>query len=281
MGRNFSAWGLWVSIVLVVAPTAWANRLQRFVYDPPQNRVEFSLTADAQPNGTVIFNPLRIVIDLPNVDYRGGTIKRQLGKAIDSIRIGKSDATTTRLVLEFAPHVQFDPTSLRLSTDNLGNWVLNLPPQAAVQPTHGVTNSLGWMQPVAGQISDGFGYRIHPILGDRRLHRGIDFSAPVGTPIWAVADGTVITAEWDDNYGNFIEIRHADGIVTLYAHADKLFVTKGQRVQRGEAVAAVGSTGRSSGPHLHFEVLPDGKNPVDPIAYLTGSANSRLVLNLN
>jgi murein DD-endopeptidase MepM/ murein hydrolase activator NlpD len=130
-------------------------------------------------------------------------------------------------------------------------------------------------------MTDGFGYRVHPLYGDRRLHRGIDISAPVGTPIWAVADGTVITAEWDNSYGNFVEIRHGDGTVTLYAHADKLFVAKGQQVKQGEAIAAVGSTGRSSGPHLHFEVLPDGKIPVDPMAYLTGGGSPRLVLNLD
>lgn len=263
-----------VAGMLLLAPAGWANRLHNFVYDVPQNRVEFRLSADTEPKGMVLFNPLRIVIDLPNVEYQGATIRRKVGDRLDSIRIGKSDVHTTRLVLEFAPQVQFDPTAVRLQTDNLGNWVLLLPPETATN-----VSGEGLMQPTVGTITDGFGYRVNPITGDRRLHKGIDIAAPMGTPIWAVADGTVLTVDYEGGgYGNFLEIRHDDGTVTLYAHAHRILVQKGQRVRRGEVIAEVGSTGRSSAPHLHFEVKPDGKNPVDPLTYVA-IANHRIVIN--
>jgi murein DD-endopeptidase MepM/ murein hydrolase activator NlpD len=259
--------------IFLLTPSAWANRLHQFIYDPPTNQIEFSLSGDTEPKGVVLFNPLRIVIDLPNVDYNGGTIKRKIGDRIESVRIGKSEQNTTRLVLEFAPEVQFDASSLRLKTDNSGKWTMQLPPQAATT----LVNS-NFMQPVSGTITDGFGYRTHPITGDRRFHKGIDIAAPLGTPIWAVADGTVITAGWEDGYGNYIEILHPDGTVTLYAHAHRLLVQKGQQIKRGEAIAEVGSTGRSSAPHLHFEVRPDGKSPTDPNTYL---ANGKLMIDLS
>ncbi|MFN5964628.1 MAG: M23 family metallopeptidase, partial [Pseudanabaena sp.] len=96
-----------------------------------------------------------------------------------------------------------------------------------------------------------------------------DFAAPTGTPIFAAADGVVTDAGWTNGgYGNIVELRHSDGSVTLYAHTSRVYVSKGQVVNRGQAIAEVGTTGRSTGPHLHFEVQPDGKNAVDPMDYL-------------
>lgn len=249
-----------LSGILLLAPSVWANRLQNFIYDVSQSRLEFSVPRDIEPKGMVLFNPLRIVIDLPNVEYSGATLKRRVGDR--TLRIGKSDAQTTRLVVEFPAYEQIDTSALRLTTDNSGKWVILLPPAPTQAPS-------GFLQPVVGQITDGFGYRTHPITGDRRFHKGIDISAPIGTPIWAVAEGIVITVDYEGNgYGNYLEIRHPDGTVTLYAHAHRILVQKGQLVNRGDAIAEVGSTGRSSAPHLHFEVKPDGKTPVDPLTYL-------------
>jgi murein DD-endopeptidase MepM/ murein hydrolase activator NlpD len=111
--------------------------------------------------------------------------------------------------------------------------------------------------------SSTFGWRTDPITGQRAMHEGVDFTADIGTPITAAAAGVVITAERHAEYGNMIEIDHGDGLTTRYAHASRLLVNAGEVVKRGEKIAEVGSTGRSTGPHLHFEVRVDGvaKNP--------------------
>ena len=127
------------------------------------------------------------------------------------------------------------------------------------------TGTLMW--PVNGPITSPFGYRIHPILGYRKLHTGIDFGVGYGTPIRAADSGTVIYATWMSGYGNVIIIDHGRGISTLYAHQSSLAVGNGSRVSRGQVVGYVGSTGFSTGPHLHFEVRVNG-NPVDPMGYL-------------
>lgn len=122
--------------------------------------------------------------------------------------------------------------------------------------------------PNDGPISSGFGWRTHPILGYERFHGGIDFASDYGSIIFASQTGVVIFAGWYGGYGNSVILDHGNGITTLYAHASELFVQEGQTVQRGEAIATVGSTGLSTGPHLHFEVRENGE-PVDPMNYLS------------
>ncbi|WP_299491359.1 peptidoglycan DD-metalloendopeptidase family protein [Acaryochloris sp. IP29b_bin.137] len=123
------------------------------------------------------------------------------------------------------------------------------------------------VKPVVGPITSNFGYRSHPIFGTGRFHAGTDFGAPTGAPIFAADSGTVIVAEWYGGYGNTVIIDHGNGLTTLYGHCSELYVTVGQGVQRGQTIAAVGSTGLSTGPHLHFEVRQQGE-PVEPLAYL-------------
>ena len=108
-----------------------------------------------------------------------------------------------------------------------------------------------------------FGWRIDPITGQHALHEGIDFIADVGTPVFAAAGGVVVAAEYHSQYGQMVEIDHGNDFVTRYAHASKLLVKVGELVRRGRKVAEVGSTGRSTGPHLHFEVRYKGvaQNP--------------------
>ncbi|QDX81433.1 hypothetical protein B9N43_09360 [Denitratisoma sp. DHT3] len=108
-----------------------------------------------------------------------------------------------------------------------------------------------------------FGWRIDPFTGSRAMHEGVDFSAEVGTPIMAAAAGVVAMAEYHPEYGNVIEIDHGNDFSTRYAHASKLLVTQGAVVKRGQQIALVGTTGRSTGPHLHFEVRYRGgaQNP--------------------
>jgi murein DD-endopeptidase MepM/ murein hydrolase activator NlpD len=129
----------------------------------------------------------------------------------------------------------------------------------------GGSGSMVW--PVNGPVTSPFGWRIHPILGTRRFHTGIDIGAGYGTPIHAADGGTVIYATWMSGYGNVIIIDHGRGISSLYAHQSNLAVGSGARVARGQTIGYVGSTGFSTGPHLHFEVRVNG-NPVDPMGYL-------------
>jgi murein DD-endopeptidase MepM/ murein hydrolase activator NlpD len=121
--------------------------------------------------------------------------------------------------------------------------------------------------PCAGEITSNFGFRMHPILGYMKFHAGMDFGADYGSAIFAAESGTVIFAGWYGGYGNAVILDHGGSITTLYGHTSELYVEEGQTVQRGQPIAAVGSTGLSTGPHLHFEVRENGE-PVDPIAYL-------------
>jgi len=121
--------------------------------------------------------------------------------------------------------------------------------------------------PVYGPISSEFGWRVHPISGTERLHAGMDFAVDYGTPIVAAGSGSVIFSGWYGGYGYAVIVDHGGGITTLYAHADELLVSEGTWVNGGTIIAKVGSTGYSTGPHLHFEVREDGE-PVDPRGYL-------------
>jgi len=125
----------------------------------------------------------------------------------------------------------------------------------------GTPSSSGLIWPVNGTVVSGFGWRWG------RMHEGIDISASSGTPIWAAAAGTVIHAGWLGGYGNLVVVDHGDGLATAYAHASAILVGVGQLVSQGETVSLVGSTGNSSGPHLHFEVRVNGV-AVDPLLYL-------------
>lgn len=116
-------------------------------------------------------------------------------------------------------------------------------------------------------VTSTFGYRVHPIFGDRRLHAGIDLSAQNGTPVYSARDGVVVFAGWKGGYGNTVIIDHGGQIATLYAHNNALNVATGAKVRRGQQVAQAGSTGNSTGPHVHFEVRVAG-SPVDPMRYL-------------
>jgi murein DD-endopeptidase MepM/ murein hydrolase activator NlpD len=122
------------------------------------------------------------------------------------------------------------------------------------------------------RISSGFGMRSHPVLGYTRLHRGMDFAAPTGTPVYAAANGTVVSARYEGAYGRIVRLRHAGGIETRYAHLSRIArgIAPGRRVRQGDVIGAVGSTGLSTGPHLHYEVVVAGR-PVDPARRTTQS----------
>ena len=119
--------------------------------------------------------------------------------------------------------------------------------------------------PVAGRMSSGYGRRRHPILGYTRMHAGIDFAARYGSPIYAVTDGVVTYAGRHGGHGNYVRIQHGGGLATGYAHMSRIAADRGQRVRRGQVIGYVGSTGLSTGPHLHYELYRNGAT-VNPLS---------------
>jgi len=132
--------------------------------------------------------------------------------------------------------------------------------QKSLTQSWDVSNSLptGSPLPLMSQASSGLGYRIDPLTQQTAWHEGTDFPAAYGTPILATADGVVIRAAWDQEYGYLVDVQHKNAVVTRYAHAQEILVRQGDYVKQSQAIAKVGSTGRSTGPHLHYEVLRDG-----------------------
>lgn len=128
------------------------------------------------------------------------------------------------------------------------------------------------MAPVDGPVGSGFGFRHDPFTGRAALHTGLDFPADVGTPIHAAAGGVVLSAEPDAAYGLAVQLDHGNGLVTRYAHTSRVLVKVGDLIRRGQPIAEVGNTGRSTGPHLHFEVLLDGA-PQNPARFLARAAD--------
>ena len=123
-----------------------------------------------------------------------------------------------------------------------------------------------WPVPGYSGNSSSYGWRIHPILGTKKFHTGLDIPAPKGTPVTSFDDGTVIYSGVQGSYGNTVMINHGNGVVTLYAHNSSLNVSVGQKVKKGQVIAKVGSTGRSTGPHSHFEVRVNGQH-TNPLSY--------------
>ncbi|GMN03401.1 M23 family metallopeptidase [Erythrobacter sp. MTPC3] len=132
------------------------------------------------------------------------------------------------------------------------------------QPTVAVPSRM----PLAGaRMTSDYGMRNHPVLRKRARHNGVDLAAPTGTPIYATADGVIGRADWFSSYGLYISIDHGADLETRYAHMSRLAVAAGEYVQKGDVIGYVGSTGRSTGPHLHYEVRVDGV-AVNPIPYM-------------
>lgn len=126
--------------------------------------------------------------------------------------------------------------------------------------------------PVNGWIASGFGQRTSPFTGERVMHMGIDVASPIGSPIYAPADGVVIFTGEKEGFGNFIMLAHGYGLISRYGHNAQNLVETGQTVKRGEQIATVGMTGRTTGPHLHYEIIVDGR-PVDPKKFILDMAD--------
>lgn len=145
------------------------------------------------------------------------------------------------------------------------------PSAATYRPT---SVSIPSRMPVSGAaLTSGFGMRWHPVIGGRHQHKGVDLAEPVGSPVYATADGMVSRADWFSSYGLFISLEHGGNIQTRYGHLSRLNVAAGQAVHKGDLIGYVGTTGRSTGPHLHYEVRIAGV-AVNPIPYLQGGVQT-------
>ena len=153
-------------------------------------------------------------------------------------------------------------------------------PGAPIEIIQRSTVSVPSRMPLDGaSMTSAYGMRDHPILRQRRRHTGVDLAAPTGTPIYATADGIVGRADWFSSYGLYVAIDHGADLETRYAHMSRLAVAAGDQVRKGDVIGYVGSTGRSTGPHLHYEVRIDGV-AVNPIPYMVESeTQTRLVEN--
>ncbi len=154
-----------------------------------------------------------------------------------------------------------DSTRPRIVAEN------NLSDKMVLTPAN-FTGAIEYEMPLSGRISSNFGTRFHPVDKKVKMHTGVDIAVPRGTPINSAADGIVKFAGKKGGYGNVVIVEHPDGRETFYAHCDKLLVEKGQKVVAGLEIAKAGSTGKSTGPHLHFEVRENGK-PIDPLKFLS------------
>ena len=147
------------------------------------------------------------------------------------------------------------------------NWksIENSPGRSA---SPAVKVSIPSRMPVEGvRLTSDYGMRTHPVLGGRRQHKGVDLAGPKGTPVYATADGTVGMAQWFSSYGNYVQIEHGAGLQTRYGHLSAYTVKPGQVVKKGMLIGYIGTTGRSTGPHLHYEVRVAGE-AVNPIPYM-------------
>jgi murein DD-endopeptidase MepM/ murein hydrolase activator NlpD len=167
---------------------------------------------------------------------------------------------------------------LKWTTDGRDQWY----EASGVGETRGVMR-----QPVLGHLTSTFGMRFHPILGFSRMHQGMDFGAPVGSPIVAATDGVVMFAGWHGGHGNYVRLNHVGGIATGYAHMSRIVARPGEHVRQGQLIGYVGSTGLSTGPHLHYEVFRNGEaiNPASmkftTVQQLAGGELSRFRAKLN
>ena len=176
---------------------------------------------------------------------------------------GEQHAPTTADLSEALEMIEERLGTRRSSIDLLAETMRREFPGAASYASDSAPHTTPSIWPAAGYVSSPYGLR----FGGTEFHQGIDIAADMGTPIVATADGVVTAAGWNGGYGNMVDVDHGGGIVTRYGHASAVAVTVGQQVRRGEVIAYVGSTGRSTGPHVHSEVRVNGA-PVNPAGYL-------------
>ena len=191
-------------------------------------------------------------------------------KALEDAKTAEYDALTAeeKAIQHEITHLEIE--NVNLDKELVGTSVGTSPtaPPSGGSSGSGSTSSTGFIRPVGGYISSPYGYRVHPISGVSKLHGGIDFAVGSGTPIKAIASGVVKTAGWHNAFGNMVIVDHQNGFTSLYAHASSLNVRAGQTISQGQVVSFVGSTGYSTGPHLHLEMTYNGSR-VNPGNYIS------------
>ena len=242
------------------------TRLAGAPYRHVRGRISSSLYAAARDHGVpgyIISQMLRALshqVDLQRQIKKGDTFEILYGKPF-------SGTSSRRYVLHYA--------ALTLSGRKIAFYRYTTPDgKTAYYDSKGRSARRGLMRtPISGaRISSGFGMRRHPVLGYTKMHTGVDFAAPTGTPIHAAGPGVVIHAGWRGGYGRTVMIKHPTGHVTLYAHQSRIArgIKKGVRVRQGQVIGYVGATGRVTGPHLHFEVRVKGR-PINPLRVRTAN----------
>ncbi len=231
----------------------------------PETRLTPSVTPEPSAPAGMARRAARVNPDLQGIEnYNSGIYRRwQAGQTARTAPPKGAPAPSEQLIAA-APLTSevYDP----IIQQSLGRTVSpDLPalsnPDSYLPDATPVFNGYSW--PARGVLTSGFGWRWG------RMHKGIDIAAPIGTPVVAAAGGVVVTAGWNSGgYGNLVEIQHPDGSLTLYAHNNRILVRPGQQVEQGQQIAEMGSTGFSTGPHLHFEIHPPGRGAVNPIAFL-------------
>jgi murein DD-endopeptidase MepM/ murein hydrolase activator NlpD len=209
-------------------------------------------------------------VDQLNSKVRNAEIKEAARKAEEARKIEAAKIASANLNVSPNPDRNFDASRSAIANPGDRSGVSPQLPQltasAYLPDVQDYGLSTGFIWPADGVFTSGYGYRWG------RIHGGIDIAAPVGTPILAAASGVIDYATWNDGgYGNMIDIRHADGTITRYAHMNELYVKEGQTVSQGQTIGAMGSTGFSTGPHLHFEIRPNGGSAIDPMTFLASA----------
>lgn len=209
-------------------------------------------------------------VDQLNSKVRNAEIKEAARKAEEARKLEAARIASANLNASPNPDRNFDASRSAIANPGDRSGVSPQLPQltasAYLPDVQDYGLSTGFIWPADGVFTSGYGWRWG------RIHGGIDIAAPVGTPILAAASGVIEYATWNDGgYGNMIDIRHADGTITRYAHMNELYVKEGQTVSQGQTIGAMGSTGFSTGPHLHFEIRPNGGSSVDPMAFLASA----------
>ena len=247
--------------------------------DSPKEKYLRQQNDDLKQNYSVLVDRVKqLELQMDEIENRDNNVYRSIFESSpipDSARIKDQEIKKevklvqslgeNELVKSMANQLNF--LSLRLAfQDKSFNEIANL-----VKNKEKLLAAIPSIQPVSNKkldrIASGFGYRIDPIYKDRRLHAGLDFTASTGTPIYATADGVVRDAGFNTGgYGNRVLISHGFGYETTYSHMYKIKARVGERVKRGEVIGYIGTTGKSTGPHLHYEVHRNGV-PVDPIYY--------------
>ena len=189
-------------------------------------------------------------------------------KELDKVQVMNDDALSAEIASQLNnidARITYQFTSYNNIEKLINNQEAKLSSIPAIQP---VSNKQ------LNRIASGFGMRIDPVYGTPKMHKGLDFTAPQGTPIYATGDGTVALAGYGvGGFGNHVEINHGYGYKTLYGHMVRIKVRAGQKVKRGEVIGWVGSTGKSTGPHCHYEVYVNG-NAVDPVYFFYNDLNA-------